>query len=118
MLNYETYREKLEQERDLIQKELSTFATQNTEGTWDSTHPQYNSDDNLDLENETVEVEAYVNRLPLEQNFEKRLEAINKALERIKNGTYGICVNCGKPIPEKRLEVMPEADRCLDCQGR
>jgi len=118
MLNYEKYREQLEQERDRIQKELSTFATQNTEGTWDSTHPQYNSDDNLDLENETVEVEAYVNRLPLEQNFEKRLDAINKALERIKNGTYGICVNCGKPIPEKRLEVMPEADRCLDCQAR
>lgn len=118
MLNLETYREKLEQERDRIQSALSTFATKNTEGTWDSTHPQFNSDDNLDLENETDEVEAYVNRLPLEQNFEKRLEAIKKALERIKDGTYGICITCGKPIPEKRLEVMPEADRCLDCQAR
>lgn len=118
MPNYEAYRQQLEQERERIQKELSSIATQTTEGTWDSTHPQYNTDDNLDLENETGEVEAYVNRLPMEQNFEKRLAAIDKALERIANGVYGICVNCGKPIPEKRLEVMPEAERCLDCQAR
>ena len=118
MPNFEAYRQQLEQEREKIQKELSSIATQNTEGSWDSNHPQFNSDDNLDLENETGEVEAYVNRLPLEQNFEKRLEAIDRALERIKEGTYGICVNCGKPIPEKRLQIMPEADRCLDCPTR
>lgn len=114
----QVYREKLEQERERIERELSSIATKNEEGEWNSTRPQFNSDDNVDLENETDEVEAYVNRLPLEQNFERRLEAIKRALERIENGTYGVCINCNKPIPKKRLDAMPEAEMCLDCASR
>jgi len=41
---------------------------------------------------------------------------IIKALEKIENGTYGICVECGKPISEKRLKSFPNAARCLICQ--
>lgn len=40
------------------------------------------------------------------------------ALARIENGTYGTCVDCGKPIPEGRLEARPEAARCVACQAR
>lgn len=39
-----------------------------------------------------------------------------KALEMIEEGTYGICVDCGLPIPEKRLKSFPNATRCLACQ--
>jgi RNA polymerase-binding protein DksA len=41
---------------------------------------------------------------------------IDTALRRILVGTYGICVECDEPIPEKRLEAYPTAKRCLDCQ--
>ena len=41
------------------------------------------------------------------------LTEVQQALERIDNGTYGTCVVCGQPIPEKRLEAIPWAARCV-----
>lgn len=40
------------------------------------------------------------------------------ALARIEHARYGTCVDCGKPIPEGRLEARPEAARCVACQGK
>ncbi len=40
---------------------------------------------------------------------------IAKALEQIKNGTYGTCVDCGEAIPTARLAAYPFADRCIRC---
>lgn len=39
-----------------------------------------------------------------------------EALSRIDGGSYGLCVVCGNPVPEGRLEAKPEAARCLACQ--
>lgn len=39
-----------------------------------------------------------------------------KTLETIRNGQYGICLDCGESIPEKRLAAKLTALRCLDCQ--
>lgn len=44
------------------------------------------------------------------------LRSIDRALDRISEGTYGACVECGSPIAPKRLEAMPDADRCITCQ--
>ncbi len=41
---------------------------------------------------------------------------IDDALDRIKNGTYGVCEGTGKPIPKKRLEVFPWARYTVDYQ--
>jgi DnaK suppressor protein len=46
-----------------------------------------------------------------------QLEDIEAAIARIDNGTYGLCLDCEKPIPKKRLEVLPFARRCLACEG-
>lgn len=43
------------------------------------------------------------------------ISKIAKALEQIKNGTYGICEDCGETIPMARLEAQPFADRCIRC---
>ncbi len=51
----------------------------------------------------------------LTENEEELLAAIDAALQRIEDGTYGICSNCGKPIGEERLEALPWADLCIDC---
>jgi RNA polymerase-binding transcription factor len=48
----------------------------------------------------------------------KNLKAINDALQRLKEGTYGICDECGSEIPEKRLTVMPFTSLCVACQER
>jgi RNA polymerase-binding protein DksA len=52
----------------------------------------------------------------LEEHDERLLEAIDAALARIDAGTYGICVNCGRPIAPERLEAMPWATLCIDCK--
>jgi RNA polymerase-binding transcription factor DksA len=41
--------------------------------------------------------------------------AIRAALQRMEDGTYGICVTCGEPIATKRLEALPYAIQCLAC---
>jgi YteA family regulatory protein len=52
----------------------------------------------------------------LEENSEHVLAEIDAALQRIEDGTYGMCTNCGKPIPQERLEARPYATLCIDCQ--
>lgn len=47
----------------------------------------------------------------------KRLVAVRKALKRIGEDQYGFCLECDEPISEKRLEVAPETELCLDCQS-
>ncbi len=49
-------------------------------------------------------------------NEQALLTQVERALERIENGTYGKCVNCGQPIPEKRLEAIPWAERDVKCE--
>ncbi len=46
----------------------------------------------------------------------KQLKEIEDALERIKLGEYGICEDCGEPIPEQRLRLFPAARLCVRCQ--
>jgi DnaK suppressor protein len=40
------------------------------------------------------------------------------ALARIENNTYGLCVDCGNPIPEGRLDARADAARCVGCQAK
>jgi RNA polymerase-binding protein DksA len=43
------------------------------------------------------------------------ISKIARALDQIKNNTYGVCVDCGETIPMARLEAHPFADRCIRC---
>ena len=46
----------------------------------------------------------------------QELEAIEAALQRLENGNYGLCQNCGLSIEPRRLEIMPETPLCRNCQ--
>ncbi len=46
----------------------------------------------------------------------RQMKEIEEALERIKHGEYGICEECGEPIPEQRLRLFPAARLCVRCQ--
>ena len=46
-----------------------------------------------------------------------KLIAIDEALERIEDGSYGVCEECGKKIAPNRLKVMPFADLCVPCKS-
>ena len=52
----------------------------------------------------------------LEENAAHVLTAIDAALERIEEGTFGVCTRCGRPISPERLEARPWASLCIDCQ--
>ena len=54
----------------------------------------------------------------LEENSEHVLQAIEAALGRIEDGTFGICGTCGQPISEERLEAIPYATQCIDCRRK
>ena len=54
----------------------------------------------------------------LEENSEQVLRAIEGALERIAEGTFGICQTCREPISEERLEAIPYATQCIDCRRK
>jgi RNA polymerase-binding transcription factor DksA len=45
-----------------------------------------------------------------------RSEQAAAALERMRNGEFGVCIECGDEITAARLAVKPEATLCLDCQ--
>ena len=54
----------------------------------------------------------------LSEASSRRLTMIDNALERIKNGSFGICKGCGKEIAVGRLEAIPYAALCIDCQTK
>ena len=47
-----------------------------------------------------------------------RLQSIEAALVRLENGKFGICVSCGKKIAEERINALPYAVMCINCQSR
>lgn len=52
------------------------------------------------------------------ERLRQELEAVERAERRLAEGTYGLSVESGEPIPEARLEVMPAAERTVEEQAR
>ncbi|RJX34462.1 MAG: RNA polymerase-binding protein DksA [Desulfarculus sp.] len=48
----------------------------------------------------------------------KLISKIREAMERIEDGSYGICESCGEDISEKRLKARPVTTLCIDCKKR
>ena len=49
--------------------------------------------------------------------LDENREQVERALERVREGAYGICEGCGRRIPEARLKYQPAATRCVECQA-
>ena len=54
--------------------------------------------------------------LALRERNEQHLAQVDAALSRLDAGTYGACASCGRPIAPERLEAIPWAALCIDCQ--
>jgi RNA polymerase-binding protein DksA len=52
------------------------------------------------------------------EDFQDILAQIDSALERMNEGTYGVCLRCGQKISEERLEAFPYVAYCIDCQTK
>jgi RNA polymerase-binding transcription factor DksA len=64
---------------------------------------------------ETYEQELDETRVAI---LQQERSLVQQALQRLAEGKYGICVDCGKEIPAERLKAMPEAIRCVEDQRR
>ncbi len=74
-------------------------------------------DTNIEIEIEEEGQEENIARLlaRLDERGKEEIEAIDRALVRIEQGTYGRCVACGGKIPLARLRAMPVAETCVTC---
>jgi RNA polymerase-binding protein DksA len=55
--------------------------------------------------------------LALRDRATAHLELVDAALQRLEAGTFGTCLRCGQPIAKARLEALPWAAHCIDCQS-
>lgn len=108
-------KENLIKEKEEILEQLKRFAEKEggIENNWKASFPQFNGSSSM--EEEADEVEEYATRLSLEFNLETRLKEIDRAIERIEKGTYGICEKCKTEIEEERLKANPIANLCKRC---
>lgn len=54
--------------------------------------------------------------IQLVENEIKEIQLIDESLQKIENGTYGVCMECGQNINLQRLEVLPYAHYCVRCE--
>ncbi len=109
----EEFKIRLEKERAILQKELSSIGKQNPSNPddWEPRAPgeEFGADrnDNADIVEALHENNAAINELEI------RLKNVSLALERIEKGTYGICEESGNPIELERLNANPAAITCI-----
>ncbi|HEY4475527.1 MAG TPA: hypothetical protein VJB92_02280 [Candidatus Paceibacterota bacterium] len=81
----------------------------------ESKPPEFGSD--IDhFEEEADEAEAFGTNLGTAQALRGRLSDVNRALEKLSEGTYGVCEKCGKKIEDGVLEVDLESRYCRTCK--
>ena len=108
----EKYRKLLEEEKERLIRELQKrgyelelkhdWVVRIEEGEEEHTDPLDEAQLTEDLENKIAEFSV----------IEKEYRAVEDALKRLEQGTYGICVICGKEIEKERLEAYPAANTC------
>jgi RNA polymerase-binding protein DksA len=113
-VDVERFRTLLDEERRRVLDAIDYLHKENPGSPDDETQEESASNNHLaDTATETLDREI---DYTLEENSENVLAAIDSALQRIEDGTYGKCVNCGKEIGEERLAALPWATLCIDCR--
>ena len=113
----ETYKSRLIALRDRIRGDVSTM----TDGALSHSRSEAAGDISImplhmaDIGTDNFETEQTLSFI---QSDHVTLKLIEEALERIKNGTYGICEDCGAMIPKVRLNVLPYTASCVHCVNR
>ena len=113
MINFHKQEIQLQNERDNLEKELNALATQDKQGDF-MVRPDkgdgitVDSIDNADI---TEDFEEKIARLNV---LEKQYKQVLKALEVLKQGTYGACEVCKEYISKDRLRVNPSATTCVE----
>jgi DnaK suppressor protein len=103
---------RLEAKRAELRKSIADL----TEAHPEPVGPIEASDGSQEFEDVAVDFLEMQQEQSILVNQQALLTEVEDALKRIEDGTYGICVNCGRPIPEERLEAIPWAARDVKCE--
>jgi DnaK suppressor protein len=110
-LDTATARKRLDETREELDRSIMVLQGDRPLEERSAEYPQDPADAGTNLsESERVEAVLSVAK--------QQLAEVLDALHRIDDGTYGTCTDCGKVVPEGRLEAKPEAARCVACQGK
>src|SRR3989339_553472 len=106
--------EQLIAEEKRLKDELAEFSRQNPKNTddYDAKFPNMGDKEDENAE----EVATYSTNLTLEHTLEASLRDVEKALNRMTQGTYGVCKYCSQEISEKRLRARPASSSCVECK--
>jgi DnaK suppressor protein len=107
-------RSRLEAERKRIQDELGQL-------TSSGTHPMDERREGSPFgkrEEEATESMELEKRLALENRLRSLLTELERAIQKLNDGTYGNCDVCGMAIDPARLEVLPQAILCMSCRQK
>jgi len=104
-------KEKLEKEKEQLEREIDFYKKEDPYLSPDRTITNTVDDD-------ITEIEGHDRITATRLNLKQRLSEVKSALSHIEDNTYGVCKNCGKKIPEERLEAMPSASLCIDCNRK
>ncbi|MCA9376281.1 MAG: TraR/DksA C4-type zinc finger protein [Candidatus Doudnabacteria bacterium] len=102
-------RAKLEEEKGTVEAELKRLGSDH-EGP-DAAFKDRGSDEDSNAQ----EVTEFQEDLSLEASLETTLGDVKEALQRMDDGTYGVCEECGSDIPVERLRALPRATTCVTC---
>lgn len=108
-MNVDRFRELLVEERRRVMDAIANLQEENAGSMVEET-PETGLADTA-----TVTLDRELD-YSLEEHSTAVLRDIDAALQRIEDGTYGVCARCGKPIGEERLEAMPYVTKCIDCK--
>jgi len=112
-IDKEYFRKKLEEEKKLLENELSQVGRKNPDNLSDWEATPSDKDSSQADENITADkIEGYEENLAIVDTLETRYQEIENALEKIKDDTYGFCQICKEEIDSERLEANPSAKTC------
>jgi RNA polymerase-binding protein DksA len=114
-IDTELFRKRLIEERKRVQEAIDYLHEENPGSIQDET--QDSTADNHPGDMATVTFDRELD-YTLEENEGRLLQAIDAALTRMDDGSYGACVSCGQPIGAERLEALPWTTQCIDCKRK
>lgn len=114
-LDLHRYREMLEKEQQRMLRQIRTIDSGQDQDMSETLSELSDYDDHpADIATETFEREK---DRALRENARETIERVEAALQKMENGTYGLCDICGQPIPAGRLDAVPYATLCVKCQA-
>lgn len=112
-MNTDHFKQKLQEELRTVETELKTVGQKNAQGDWEASEKEMDVSAATADPNEAADkIEEYNEHRAILEGLEGRYNDIKAALQKIEEGTYGVCEVSGEHIEEDRLEVNPAARTC------